>query len=207
MEILNSTDIIGDEIKEESRKKAEKILKEADEMIKRLKDEKIEKIAKVKQEQIEIYNNKIEQYRSSVFITLPLEKWKCKVSYIEDTLNNALQKYFDALSLDKKLHIIKLELKKFSKVLSNQHILVTYCGFEKAPMLSLLHCVFPNCNIEDMREASREKMRFLSLFHGLIIEDENHTFICKAGLEQAKEAMLSQIKDSLAKVLFKELLN
>lgn len=207
MEVLNSTDVIGDEIKEEARRKALRILKEADDEIEKLKDEKVKKIATLKQEQTEIYNKKIEQYKRAVFVTLPLEKWKKKVSYIEETLNNSLQKYFNALDIDKKLHIIKTELTRFNKIISNKKLLVKYSGFEKEKVKSLINSVFPNCNIQEIKEATHEQMRFVNVFEGIIIEDESLTFICKAGLEQAKEAMFSQIKEKVAKILFGGLLN
>lgn len=122
--------------------------------------------------------------------------------FIEETLNNSLQRYFDALSIDKKLKIIALELARFDQILSNQRIIVKYCAFEKERVKTLIHSVFTSCNIKEMREATREEMIFAHLFEGIIIEDEGATFICKAGLEQAKETMFRQIKDKVAKILF-----
>lgn len=79
MEVLNSTDVIGDEIKEEARRRALRILKEADDEIEKLKKNASARLAKLKQDEREVYNKKIEEYKNSVFVTLPLEKWKKKI--------------------------------------------------------------------------------------------------------------------------------
>lgn len=202
MEILNSTDIIGDEIKEEARKKAMRILKEADHEIENLKEEASAKLAKLKQEQTEIYDAKIEEYTNSVFVTLPLERVKKKISYIEDTINKYSKKYFDELSIDKKLHIVKLELTRFRAVISNSRLIVKCCGFEKEKIKALIYSVFQNCEIKELKEATYDEMCFTNTFEGIIVEDESATFICKAGLEQAKEAMFNRTKEKMAKVLF-----
>lgn len=207
MEILNSTDVIGDEIKEEARRKATKILKEADDEIDKLKKEASIKLKKLKQEQIEIYNEKIENYKSSVLVTLPLENWKRKVLFIEETLNNAVQAYFDALSVDKKLKIINAQLTRFDKIISNQNLLVRYSGFKEEEVKFLIKRVFPNCKIQEIKKATHEQMHFTHVFEGIIIEDEALSFICKTGIEQAREKMFNQIKEKIAKILFGGLLN
>ena len=71
MEVLNSTDVIGEEIKEEARKKAERVLSAANIEIERLRCEGDKKLAKLKSELDSLYKEKIKKYKDSVFITLP----------------------------------------------------------------------------------------------------------------------------------------
>ena len=107
MEVLHSSDVIGEEIKEEARKKADRILKNANLEIEALRKSLDEKLEKLEEEQKEIYSDKIQKYKDSIFVTLPLKKWKKKMEYVENLLNEALETYFTSLSVDKKLEIIK----------------------------------------------------------------------------------------------------
>ena len=58
MEVLHSTDVIGEEIKEEARRKADRILKNADLEIEALRKGLDEKLGKLEEEQKKI-NSKI----------------------------------------------------------------------------------------------------------------------------------------------------
>lgn len=207
MEILRSTDVIGEEIKEEARKKAERILKNADLEIETLRNTLNEKLAKLEGEQKEIYSNKIQKYKDSVFITLPFKKWKEKVEYVEDVLNEALEAYFISLAMDKKLKIIKAMLEKFTPIVDGKNIILKYASFPKEEVRQLVSSVFSNVGIKECREALYSEKRFAGVYEGLIIEDTEKTFICKAGMEQAKKNIFDEKKEKLAKALLGESLS
>ncbi|MGP1438590.1 MAG: hypothetical protein ACTTKH_05915 [Treponema sp.] len=207
MEVLHSTDVIGEEIKEEARKKAECILKNADIEIEALRKSLTEKLATLEKEQKEIYSNKIEKYNESVFISLPLRKWKKKMEYVENVLNEMLEAYFTSLDIDKKLKIIRNMLEKFHFILDNKTITIKYAGFNKSEVEPLISSIFSNSNIQEYKEASYSEKRFSGVYTGLIIEDIDNTFICKAGIEQAKENVFDEKKQELVKALFGESLS
>lgn len=207
MEVLHSTDVIGEEIKEEARRKADRILKNAYLEIEALRKTLNEKLEKVEEEQKEIYANKIQEYKDSVFVTLPLKKWKKKVEYVENVLNEALEAYFTSLSMDKKLKIIKTMLEKFRVIVDGKNIALKYSGFDKNDIQSLVASVFSNANIKECEEASYLEKRFAGVDEGIIIEDIEKTFICKAGMEQAKNNIFAEKKENLSKALFGESLS
>ena len=207
MEVLHSTDVIGEEIKEEARKKADRILKNADMEIQALKKALAERLEKLEEEEKKIYSDKIQKYRESVFVTLPLKKWKEKVEYVENTLNNALEAYFTSLSLDKKLKIIKTMLERFEPKVRGESIIVEYAGFEKNEVEKLISSIFFNSTIKEYKEATYAQKRFAGVSEGIIIEDVEKTFICKAGMEQAKKNIFDEKKEMLAKELFGESLS
>ena len=207
MEVLHSTDVIGEEIKEEARKKADRILKNADLEIETLRNTLNEKLEKLEKEQKEIYSNKIQKYKDSVFVTLPLKKWKEKVEYVENVLNEALEAYFTSLSMDKKLKIIKTMLEKFTHIVDGKNIILKYAGFPKEEARQLVSSIFSNVDIKECREALYSEKRFAGVYEGLIIEDSEKTFICKAGMEQAKKNIFDEKKEKLAKALLGESLS
>jgi hypothetical protein len=207
MEVLHSTDIIGEEIKEEARKKADHILKNAELEIEALRKGLDERLEKLEEEQKEIYSSKIKKYKDSVFVTLPLKKWKKKVEYVENALNEALKSYFASISVDKKLEIIKIMLEKFKNVVDGKTIILKCSGFDKEKIQKLSLSIFSTVTIKECREASYSEKRFADVYEGVIIEDIEKTFICKAGMEQAKKNIFDEKKDMLAKALFGESLS
>ena len=207
MEVLHSTDVIGEEIKEEARRKADRILKNADLEIEALIKGLDEKLGKLEEEQKKIYSDKIQKYRDSVFVTLPLKKWKERVEYVENVLNEALQTYFSSLSVNKKLEIIKTMLEKFKAIVDGKTIVLKYAGFDEEDSKKLVASVFSNINIEKCEQASYSEKRFVGVYEGLIIEDIEKTFICRAGMEQAKQNIFDEKKQMLAKALFGESLS
>ena len=207
MEVLHSTDVIGEEIKEEARRKADRILKNADLEIEALRKGLDEKLGKLEEEQKKIYSDKIQKYRDSVFVTLPLKKWKEKVEYVENVLNESLQTYFSSLSVNKKLEIIKTMLEKFKSIVDGKTIVLKYAGFDEEDSKKLVASVFSNINIEKCEQASYSEKRFVGVYEGLIIEDIEKTFICRAGMEQAKQNIFDEKKEELAKALFGESLS
>lgn len=207
MEVLHSTDVIGEEIKEEARRKADCILKNADLEIDALRKGLDEKLEKLEEEQKKIYSDKIQKYKDSVFVTLPLKKWKERVEYVENVLNEALQTYFSSLSVNKKLEIIKTMLEKFKAIVDGKTIVLKYAGFDEEDSKKLVASVFSNINIEKCEQASYSEKRFVGVYEGLIIEDIEKTFICRAGMEQAKQNIFDEKKQMLAKALFGESLS
>ena len=202
MEVLNSADVIGEEIKEEARKKANLILNNAEKEIERLRSSEEKRLKKLKDEQTEIYKKKIDQYKQATFVTIPLKKWKEKTSYIESHLNLSLQKYFTDLSTNERLFVIKKELKNFKDIVFQKKIIVRYTGFENEKIEKLVLSTFPDCKITELKEATHSERRFANVQEGIIIEDAEHTFLCKAGLEQAKMKIFSKIKEDLFFALF-----
>ena len=207
MEVLHSTDIIGEEIKEEARRKADRILKNADLEMEALKKDLDERLEKLEEDQKGIYNDKTQKYKDSVFVTLPLKKWKEKVEYVENVLNEALEAYFVSLGADKKLEIIKIMLEKFKVIVDDKTITLKYAGFDREKVRELVASVFSNIDIKECKEASYSEKYFAGVYEGLIIEDVERTFICKAGMEQAKKNVFSEKKEKLAKALFGESLS
>ena len=204
MEVLHSTDAIGEEIKEEARKKADRILKNADLEIETLRKALTEKLEKLEEEQKEIYSDKIQKYKDSIFVTLPLKKWKKKMEYVENVLNEALEAYFTSLSMDKKLAIIKGMLEKFKPIIGSKTITIKYAGFDKNEASKLASSIFSSANIKECEKANHAEKHLSGVYEGLIIEDAEKTFICKAGIEQAKQNIFDEKKEMLATVLFGE---
>ena len=204
MEVLNSIDIIGDEIKDEARKKAEAILEAANSEIEELQKKMDEKLAKLKAEKDEFYKDKLEKYKDRVFVTIPRQKWKEKIQYVESSLEEALEKYFNNLKEDKILLILKNMMSRFIPILQKKDVIIKADGFDLDKIKDVLSSSIPNCKIKNVVEATEDEKRLYLIKKGFIIEDIDKTFVCKVGVEHAKEEVSSKIKEELYLALFGE---
>jgi len=204
MEVLNSIDIIGDEIKDEARKKAEAILEAANSEIEELQKKMDEKLAKLKVEKDEFYKDKLEKYRDRVFVTIPRQKWKEKIQYVESSLKEALEKYFNNLKEDKILLILKNMMIRFTPILQKKDVIIKADGFDLDKIKGVISSSIPNCKIKNVVEATEDEKRLYLIKKGFIIEDIDKTFVCKVGVEHAKEEVSSKIKEELYLALFGE---
>jgi len=204
MEVLNSIDIIGDEIKDEARKKAEIILDKANSEIEELQKKGEKKLAKLKAEKEAFYKAILEKYKEHVFVTIPLEKWREKIRYVESSIQNALEKYFKEIGDDKLLIILKNMLTRFAPILQKKEIIIKYDGFEVDEIKNVLSSIVHDCKVKDIIEATEKEKELFLIKKGFIIEDIDKTFVCKLGARHAKDEAEEKIKEELYLALFGE---
>ena len=113
MQELRSTDILDKEILSDSRRKAEKILKNSDLECKELLDSLDSEIQKAKLEKQEIYNRKIELFEKNKKVSIPLEKQRFKITFIENTLLQNINEYLKSVDDSKKITMLISHLQHF----------------------------------------------------------------------------------------------
>ena len=111
MEELRSTDILDKEIREDSQKKADKILAKAEETARALLNDVDSRISKAEEDARKASEDRLDIFRRNVNASLPLEKQRCLVSYINDSVVDAIKKYFENADSSKKEQIIEKLLK------------------------------------------------------------------------------------------------
>ena len=134
MQELRSTDILDKEILSDSRRKAEKILKNADSECKELLDSLDSEIQKAKLEKQEIYNRKIELFEKNKKVSIPLEKQRFKITFIENTLLQNINEYLKSVDDSKKITMLISHLQDFEdlqKSLCGQKLTAFFYGFDK----------------------------------------------------------------------------
>jgi len=112
MEELQSTEILEREILEDARKKALRILKNADETIRIKTSEWEKKTSLAINELEENYNKQKEAAAEKVMARLPVDKLRCKVEKIENLLLSAVETWYNGLN---KQRILELLADDFSK--------------------------------------------------------------------------------------------
>ena len=106
MQELRSTDILDKEILSESRKKAEKILKNADADCKELLDSLDSEIQKARAEKQKFYDEKLKLFEKNKKVSIPLEKQRFKITFIENAVLQNINEYLKSVDDDKKIKML-----------------------------------------------------------------------------------------------------
>jgi len=122
LEELRSTEILDREIHEDARRKVEKYLQDADNQCKKIQDEIDARLEKETEAKKEMYDKKYERFLHDIQSVVPLEKQRFLIQFQKDSVDEAIKNYFEKLSEEKKLDIIKRRLNKYKEIFSeNQH--------------------------------------------------------------------------------------
>ena len=97
MEELRSTEILDKEIEADARKKAEKLLLNADAECQKLLDGVQERVAGAECEKKQYYAGKIAAFTANLDAALPLEKERFLASFYAEAVGKALNDYLTAL--------------------------------------------------------------------------------------------------------------
>ena len=121
MEELRSTEILDKEIQEDARKKAERILANADADCKKIINNVSVRIADIQKEKEIFYKEKLAQVIKDSDASVPLEKERFLVSFEGKVVIEAINDYLQQLDLKKQLQLIEKLLNRY--ILVNQLLL------------------------------------------------------------------------------------
>ena len=132
MEEFRSTEILDKEIQADARKKAEKILAKADVDCALLLEEVSGRIEKAKKELEDKYALKIAAFEKDLSATLPLEKERFLVSFIQSSIEKAINAYLAKLSDEEKIDLVLKKSVKIEDVLKSKKLNALYYGFQES---------------------------------------------------------------------------
>ncbi|MCR5607307.1 MAG: hypothetical protein K6F69_10895 [Treponema sp.] len=211
MEELRSTDVLDKEIQSDARKKAERILSNAETDGRKIEAAVSERIAVTTKEKNAAYEEKLAVFKRNVEAALPLECERYLVSYEGSSVADAINDYLNALSDEKRVSLLKKLIDRSKDILSGKNISVSFYGIEQATAEKLLKDAFGQ-NIFDKNVSSVSKITFeqsgesacagLNIHEGIIVESDDKMVKCRFSLDQ----LISELEDTysyeLASTLF-----
>lgn len=194
MEELRSTDVLDKEIRDDARKKAERIFAKADETCKELLSGVEERVAEATKTAENAMKNRLELYKKNVSAALPLEKQRYFVSYIHSSVVEAMNAYFDALDENKKLEVIEKIVERMKPRLENRKVLASVIGFDAKKTQDMLKkslgSSLTSCTVCDKVPSSEEVIKGFYHNEGVILNAEDNSLTCRITLaEKVKEIM------------------
>lgn len=202
MQELRSTEILDKEIQTEARKKAEKILAKADKDAADLLASVDEAIGKAKSEKLDFYNKKIELLREDQDASIPLEKQRFEVSFIQQQLINKINAYLLTLNENQIFDIVS---KDCSFNFENKVKAYIY-GFDfektKSAVSKKLGSRLTECEKTEFGKLVIEDDCGLDRPMGIIIESEDKSFRLRLSLSEVISRLLNSNRAELTEALF-----
>ncbi|MCR5123652.1 MAG: hypothetical protein K6B43_00455 [Treponema sp.] len=205
MEELRSTEILDKEIEADARKKADKILKNADLECERILADVENRVKDASEQKSNYYKSKIEQFEKNVNAALPLEKERFLVKFYADSVSSALNDYLKKLGCEKRLSLIEKSLEKKSSIVSGKKFNAYVLGID----LDSAKKVLSNQKIdvavvcEKSFEKTGEESAFGNEIHeGIILESEDKVLRIRLTIDQIVREIKDTYSEELALSLF-----
>ena len=209
MEEFRSTEILDKEIQADARKKAEKILAKADVDCALLLEEVSGRIEKAKKELEDKYALKIAAFEKDLSATLPLEKERFLVSFIQSSIEKAINAYLAKLSDEEKIDLALKKSVKIEDVLKSKKLNALYYGFQESLVKKTVGKKF---DLISVKETEFNKMIIendlgITDRKGIILESEDKAIRVRMTLSEVISQIQDKYRAELYSALFGERLN
>ena len=209
MEEFRSTEILDKEIQADARKKAEKILAKADVDCALILEEVSGRIEKAKKELEDKYALKIAAFEKDLSATLPLEKERFLVSFIQSSIEKAINAYLAKLSDEEKIDLVLKKSVKIEDVLKSKKLNALYYGFQESLVKKTVGKKF---NLISVKETEFNKMIIendlgITDRKGIILESEDKAIRVRMTLSEVISQIQDKYRAELYSALFGERLN
>lgn len=202
MQELRSTDIIDKEIRADAIKKAEKIAKKADEDCKALIESLPAEIEKSRLEKKAFFDAKLEAFEKDQNASIPLEKQRFEVSFVQNKIVDAINIYLAAKSEAERIEIV---IKNFDFNIDKKVNVFVY-GFDITAVEKILSKKLGK-NLLKCQETNFEKIVLeedcgLAKPEGIILESEDKSYRCRLTMSQVINQILDKNRAELSDALF-----
>lgn len=205
MEELRSTEILDKEIEADARKKADKILKNADSECERIFADVENRVKEASNQKSEYYKSKIESFEKNLNASVPLEKERFLADFYAKSVSETLNNYLKKLSLEKRLVLIEKSLQKKSQIVSEKKFNAFVFGIDLSSVKKILSNQKIQINSIDKIsfEKSGEESAFGNEIHeGIILESEDRCLRIRLTIDQILREIQDKYSQELALTLF-----
>jgi len=192
MEEIKTSEKLEQEILEDARKKAERILKSAEKSILEIEGEwkqKEEAFLSASKQELEEKKKRIQQEISA---TLPLESKRIELRILNEKFEAFLQKFFETLEDEEFVSLVRPRLSQVGPFFQGKSLFLTYNGIKKAE--SLVQSVLPGARILQVKEGV--------LPRGIRIQSEDGTVQYRITVEELKEEVRQNYRREVFEALF-----
>lgn len=202
MQELRSTEILDKEIQADARRKVENILKNAEEECSKLEKSVDERLATAKKEKEVFYQKKLEKYKNDLNATVPLEKQRFEVSFVQDAIVSAINEYLAGLSEEKRLQLVLQNLTISIDKNMNAYVYGFNLENAKKALENKIGSNLVSCEKTDFGKMVTEEDIGLSHNEGIILESEDRTLRCRLTLVEVFQRILDKNRAELCAALF-----
>jgi V/A-type H+-transporting ATPase subunit E len=202
MEELRSTEILDQEIREDARRKAEKILKDAERDCAAIASEASVRIAELRAAKESETKTRVESYRRDAESRLPLDKERRLVSFIDSSVNAALEEWFRGIGPERRLALYGALLARYRPTLDEKRVRVSCSGYATDAARSIVEGTLGKGSILSVAELDGPEAARVRLSDGLLVEAEDRSLSFRATREELTRSILEDRRQELAEALF-----
>ena len=205
MEELRSTEVLDREIRQDAERKAKRILERADESAQSLLDGVSSRVEDSRKQAQEKAGKQAALYEKNVNGSIPLEKERYTVSYIHNSVLEALNEYFESLGAQKRLSVIESLIKRSLSILGDDAVKARVVGIPLSDAEAMLKALFKDrltsCTSGELTLLSDEAVNGFAFREGILLVSERGV-TCRMTLDQKVREVLDSHSEELAAALF-----
>lgn len=204
MEELRSAEILDKEIQDDARKKAEKILRNADSQCDQIMAQVESRLEEAKKEKEIYFNQKADQVKKDLDSSMPLEKSRFLVSYISSSIAKGINEYLKTLSSEKRFELAVSLLNQFSNLVCDRTFDAAVYGFDPAYVKSTLSSKVKinSCSSVEFAKSGSEAVDGIEIHEGVILLSEDKSVKIRLTLEEVITELIDKYRKELAVTLF-----
>ncbi len=206
MEELRSTDILDKEIQDDARKKAEKILKNADAQGQQILADVETRLESAKKDRESYYSQKVAQFKKDLDSSLPLEKSRFLVSYISSSVASAINDYLKTISQEKRIQLVLTMLNRFESLTDGKSFEAAVYGFNldlaknELNKNNKLH--ISSFLATEFAKTGEVAVDGIEIHEGIILVSDDKVVKIRLTLEELFSELIDKYRNELAVTLF-----
>ena len=211
MQELRSTEILDKEILEDAQKKVQKILKNSESECRSIMSSVDDKVTKTVEEKEAALISKLESIKTNLNASLPLEKERFQVSFVENLIITKIQDYLKSLSQEKRIQLVLEKIKTIKtddyvdSLLKEKTFTAYVYGFDIKKVEKALNDILGKrlleCQPTDFGKLILED-EILEINEGIILESQDKEVRFRMTLTEVVEELLNNNRAELAETLF-----
>lgn len=211
MQELRSTEILDKEILEDAQKKVQKILKNSESECRSIMSSVDDKVTKTVEEKEAALISKLESIKTNLNASLPLEKERFQVSFVENLIITKIQDYLKSLSEEKRIQLVLEKIKTIktdeyvNSLLKEKSFTAYVYGFDIKKVEKALNDILGKrllaCQPTDFGKLILED-EILEINEGIILESQDKEVRFRMTLTEVVEELLNNNREELAETLF-----
>ena len=207
MQELRSTEILDKEIEADARRKAEAILKKADEECVQIMEGVKTKLDFSRSEKEEFYKTRLAAIEKDITASIPLEKQRFKVAFVQERLMQAVNKYLAGLEEAEKLELVTKDF-DFNSCKDKELVAFVY-GFDITGAKAFLEkklagvqgAKLTGCNKTEFCKEIVEDEIGLEINEGIILKTKDNAFRVRMTMTEVFSRLLDKNRAELAEAL------
>ena len=202
MQELRSSEILDKEILSDAKRKIEHILANADEECEKLLSGVEQKVADSKKDKESFYEKKLMAHKKNLDASLPLEEQRFKVSFIQNSVIEAINNYLSSLSEEQRIQMLIQDYEySFDKKI-NAYIYGFNLETAKKILSKKLCADLGKCSKTEFGKIVIENDIGLSKNEGIILETEDKSMRVHLTLVEKISQILDKNRAELSEALF-----